>query len=102
MRDRISLPALKYGCAFFPTATTAPFRGLLATRGDRSLTEKLPNPRSSTRIAAGHGRDDLGQNGVHYLLCVTLVEMGVLAMDDFGKIGFQHQWQPYRESGQHD
>jgi hypothetical protein len=25
-----------------------------------------------------------------------MVEMGVLAMDDFGKIGFQHQWQPYR------
>jgi hypothetical protein len=80
-------------------ATTAPFPGFLATRGDRSLTEKLPNPYA---IAAGHGRDDLGQNGVHYLLCVTLVEMGVLAMDDLTRSGFSISGNLTEESGQHD
>jgi hypothetical protein len=48
-RARISFPVLKKGRALFATATAAPVRGLRPVRASRSLTEKAPNPRSSTR-----------------------------------------------------
>jgi formylglycine-generating enzyme required for sulfatase activity len=48
-RARISLPALKYGQAFFSTATARPVRGFRAVRARRLLTENMPKPRISTR-----------------------------------------------------
>ena len=48
-RARISFPVLKWGIAFFATATTSPVRGLRPVWASRSLTEKAPKPRSSTR-----------------------------------------------------
>ena len=45
----ISLPALKDGFVFSPTATASPVRGLCPMRALRCFTVKAPNPRNSTR-----------------------------------------------------
>src|SRR6516225_7308479 len=74
-RARISFPVLKVGIAFFATVTAAPVRGLRPVRAPRSLAEKTPKPRSSTRSLR---RIDFVEYRADDLLYVALIKVRIL------------------------
>jgi hypothetical protein len=57
-RSLISFAALKDGTSLFVTGILAPVRGLRPVCAFRTLAEKAPNPRISTRSPPRHRRYD--------------------------------------------
>jgi hypothetical protein len=90
-RWRISLPVLKYGTAFFSTETVTPVRGLWPMRAGRRLTEKVPNPRSSTRSPRVRAAMISPKMDVHDLVYVKMIEVSVLLGNALQHLRLDHR-----------
>jgi hypothetical protein len=77
-RPRISFPVLKKGGRFSETFSNSPVLGLRPARAVRGLDGEGTKAPKLYPVSAGHRRDDLVENGVDYLLYVTVEEVWLI------------------------
>ena len=95
-RSRNSLPVRKNGARFSPTETGSPVRGLRPMRDGRTLTEKAPKPRNSTRWPSASALVMLIQHRRHDALHIAVVEMRIARGQPRNQFRLDHP-QPLRD-----
>ncbi len=76
---------------FSATGTCSPVRGLRPMRASRFFTEKAPEPSDLHPVAARQGLRDLVEDGVHHVLRVAKIELGVMFRDFLHQFGLDHR-----------